>query len=143
LQTFVLVCAANFLSPNWAAVSQLLYLLLGLTGLPIFSGGGGLAAVVSPSFGYLLSFPLIAWLISHSQHRFRPTSFGVRWTINFCGLILTLILGVLWLYFMAPIWTGNTISPQGAWIYGAAIFLPGEMIKSLFATIVIDKLRDF
>ena len=38
------------------AVAEIAYVGLGLAGLPIFNGGGGLAYVTNPSFGYLLGF---------------------------------------------------------------------------------------
>ena len=45
-----------------ALLSQIAYLVLGLTWLPIFDRGGGWEYILEPSFGYLLGFILGAWI---------------------------------------------------------------------------------
>lgn len=47
---------------NAAAFSQVIYILLGLLGLPIFDRGGGSVYLQQPHFGYLLGFAVGAWL---------------------------------------------------------------------------------
>jgi biotin transport system substrate-specific component len=56
LQTLLVYSAGLFLGPAGGALSQLTYVTLGLVGLPIFTGGGGIAYVFSPTFGYLIGF---------------------------------------------------------------------------------------
>jgi len=57
---------------NAALLSQLAYLLLGLTWLPVFTGGGGLEYLREPSFGYLLGFLPGAWLCGALAFRSPP-----------------------------------------------------------------------
>ncbi|MBN1541501.1 biotin transporter BioY [candidate division KSB1 bacterium] len=140
LQTLVLVCSANVLSPGLSVLSQFVYLFLGLVGLPIFAGGGGLTVVFSPSFGYLLAFPLAAGVISTLQHRFTSLTFHFRWGINFFGLFIILSIGTLWLWAVAPLWLEKTLSPRLVLFTGMIIFLPGELLKSFFATLLMQKL---
>ncbi len=56
LQTFFVILSGIILGPRYGALSQLVYLILGLLGLPVFSGGGGLSYIMRPSFGYLIGF---------------------------------------------------------------------------------------
>ena len=57
MQSFVVLMAGLLLGARYGAVSQALYLLLGLLGLPVFAGGkGGLHHILSPSFGFLVGF---------------------------------------------------------------------------------------
>ncbi|HBN07224.1 MAG TPA: hypothetical protein DD435_00785 [Cyanobacteria bacterium UBA8530] len=51
------------LGPFWGAVSQGMFLLLGLFFLPVFIDGGGLDYLHQPAFGYLLSLLPAAWLV--------------------------------------------------------------------------------
>jgi len=61
LQTFFVYLAGLILDPWTAAAGQLLYLLLGLGGLPVFAGGVvGPQALFGPTGGFLISFPLAA-----------------------------------------------------------------------------------
>ena len=55
LQTVFVLLSALLLGKK-AAISQGLYVLLGLLGLPIFTGGGGIGYVLTPTFGYLIGF---------------------------------------------------------------------------------------
>ena len=56
LQTFFVILSGIILGPRYGALSQLVYIIIGLLGLPVFSGGGGLAYLMQPSFGYLIGF---------------------------------------------------------------------------------------
>ncbi len=54
LQTLFMVLAGLLLGAKYGALSQLVYVALGLVGLPIFTQGGGFSYVLMPSFGFLL-----------------------------------------------------------------------------------------
>ena len=63
LQVFFTSMAGILLGPWWGAASQVVYVLLGLIGLPIFTEGGGLMYLAKPSCGFLLGLPLMAMVI--------------------------------------------------------------------------------
>jgi biotin transport system substrate-specific component len=57
LQTFIVILAGILLGSKIGALSQIIYILLGLIGLPIFSGfTGGIQSMMKPSFGFLIGF---------------------------------------------------------------------------------------
>ena len=56
LQFFFVLLAGILLGSKLGALAVLLYVVIGLLGLPIFAAGGGLAYIVEPSFGYLIGF---------------------------------------------------------------------------------------
>jgi len=64
LQPMVVVLAGLWLGPAAAAASMALYLVAGATGLPVFApfGAPGLARLLGPTGGYLLAYPLAAWV---------------------------------------------------------------------------------
>ena len=62
MQSFVVLLAGLLLGARYGALSQVLYLILGLIGLPVFAGGtGGLHRVLSPTFGFLIGFVFAAF----------------------------------------------------------------------------------
>lgn len=64
LQTMVVLLAGAFLGARNGAASQVVYLMVGLAGLPVFSAGGfGLAKLVGPTGGYLAAFPIAAAMV--------------------------------------------------------------------------------
>src|SRR5215218_3913580 len=81
LQTLAVMLTGLVLGPGRAFAAVGLYVLLGLAGLPIFSGGrSGLGILAGPSAGYILAFPLAAaavgWLTSPTT---RETSSRTSW----------------------------------------------------------------
>ena len=66
LQTFFVLLSGRLLGKKYGAVSQIVYLLLGAAGLPIFSGGrGGIGILLGPTGGFLISFIIAAWIAGH------------------------------------------------------------------------------
>ena len=63
LQYLFTAMAGLLLGRKWGALSQLLYVLLGLVGLPIFTMGGGLGYGFQPTFGFLLGLIPAAWVV--------------------------------------------------------------------------------
>ena len=70
LQPLVVVLAGLWLGPIAGAASMALYLALGAMGLPVFApmGAPGLARLVGPTGGYLLAWPLAAWVAGRIGH---------------------------------------------------------------------------
>ena len=66
MQTFFVLLSGAFLGKRGGAVSMSVYLILGASGLPVFSGGAfGLAKILGPTGGYLLSFPIAAFVVGY------------------------------------------------------------------------------
>ena len=66
LQTFFVLLSGALLGKRGGAVSMGLYVLMGALGLPVFSGGAGSIVILAgPTGGYLLAFPLAAWVIGY------------------------------------------------------------------------------
>lgn len=57
-QTVFVIMAGLVLGGRDGALAVLVYLAMGLLGLPVFTQGGGVAYVFKPSFGYLIGFPI-------------------------------------------------------------------------------------
>lgn len=94
LQTFAIALSLLYLGGKWGAVSILVYLGLGLAGLPVFSGfQGGIGVLFGITGGYLpgfLCWALIFWLLTHLKV---PTALSVFIGFAFC-------------YGTAIVWTG-------------------------------------
>ena len=63
LQSFFVLMSGLFLGPKFGPLSQVIYIMMGLAGAPIFSGGsGGLQHVFRPTFGFLIAYVPVSWL---------------------------------------------------------------------------------
>ena len=94
---FVLLAGAFFGAKN-GAYSQLLYLALGATGLPVFAQTGdsfGFAKLISPTGGYLFAFPVAAFAVGYLVNKFSGYV-GVVVSM-FSGYIIVLLFGTVFL----------------------------------------------
>ncbi len=99
LQTFFVMIGAAFLGARNGAISQGLYLLLGAIGLPVFAlGGFGIERLLGPTGGYLLSFPIAAFVIG-SLVRLRSEYWWILCSF-FAGLLIIFSCGTLFLHFV-------------------------------------------
>lgn len=99
LQTFFVLLVGAMLGKRDAALSQLLYVSAGAVGLPVFSSGGfGLAKLLGPTGGYLLSFPVAAFVVGYLLESNKK----LLWVIIslFVGSLVIFSLGTLQLYFV-------------------------------------------
>ena len=62
IQTVLVWSIGILVGSRLASLVLCIYIILGLLGLPIFAGGGGLDYYKEPTFGYLISFPLLTFL---------------------------------------------------------------------------------
>ena len=135
LQTFFTAMAGCVLGPWYGALSQLVYVALGLVGLPIFTQGGGIGYLMQPTRGFLIGLIPAAWVIGRIAGR-KPEpkqivpacllGYGVLYAIGvpYMALILNTFLGK-GMGFSAIMWAG--MIP----------FLPGDMIKILCITLLM------
>ena len=138
LQTFVTVLAGLLLTPKWAALSQVVYLTLGLLGAPVFANGGGMEYILRPTFGYLFFMPVAAALVSFLRRG--SETFWKSTLSAFAGLLFILIGGCSWLY-MNLNYISAIKTPLGAvLISGLVLFIPGAVVKAFAAAVVAGKL---
>ena len=97
LQTMFVLLSGAFLGARNGALSQMLYLGIGLLGAPVFSMGGfGIAKLLGPTGGYLLAFPAAAALVGYMIQQRRT----LLWSFisMAAGLVLIFASGTIQLY---------------------------------------------
>jgi len=97
LQTLFVLLAGAFLGMRNGALSQMLYVVLGVLGLPVFSGfGSGIGRIIGPTGGYLLSFPFAALAVGYILQKKN----GFLWSLGAMtlGLLIIFSLGTIQLY---------------------------------------------
>ncbi len=139
LQNIFVLMAGLILGKKLGALSQLLYVGLGLIGIPVFIEGGGLGYILKPSFGYLLGFILAAYLIGYLAEG-RELNFQNTALFSLVGVIAIYLIGVPYLYFILTRSMGLTMTFYGALKTGMLAFLPGDILKAILAAAVTPRL---
>lgn len=111
---------------NAGALSQIAYVVIGLTLLPVFSNGGGLGYFKELSFGYLLGFIPGAWLCGWWVERYGPKleHFAIG---SLLGLVPIHICGILYLGLLRLWGFTNEQGWAGAIQYYSLAHLPGQV----------------
>lgn len=130
LQTFIVFLSGGLLGKNRGALSQLTYLLGGLSGIPWFSRGGGLQYVFSPTFGYLIGFVFAAFFIGWAKEKGFARTF---WSATFFVLIGNVIL-----YALGLLWLTKFVSSGKILSVGLYPFIAGDVLKIISAGFLIN-----
>lgn len=107
LQTLFVAASGLVLGGRDGALSQIAYMVLGLIGLPIFSAGGGFDYVLRPSFGYILSFPVQAFLTGFLVSRCRTLSSWKLFVCAFVGVLVSYAIGITYQVLIVAYYIGN------------------------------------
>ena len=128
-QSLIVLLPAMILGPVLGSISVGIYLILGFAGLPVFAdGSSGLAKLWGPTGGFLLSFPIAAWLVGKMSQGL----WGRKW-INILLTLLTCHVVILLIGFT---WLGFQMGFEG--ILGKIYpLIPGLYIKVLIGTVLI------
>ncbi len=106
--------------------SQLLYLAAGAVGLPVFAAGGGLAYLLGPTGGFLLAFPIAAWIAG------RITG----WRSGAAGIALGSALGLTVIHLGGFAWLTVLSGSPFSLADSVAPFLLGDFLKIALVTVV-------
>jgi len=133
LQTLSCMIAGLMLARREAVLSQIIYVVLGLLGLPIFTAGGGPAYVIYPTFGYILFMPVMTYIISTLKNKNIILSLVA-------GFIPQLFFGAMYYFFIVTVMQGVE-KELGAILIALFIsFIPVEALKALSAYLLYQYL---
>ena len=96
LQAFFAVLSGLVLGGTDGAASQILYIALGLVGLPVFAYGGGYKYVLEPTFGYLIGMAVGSFIAGTSVRRFKTINAGKVFGVGLAGLTSVYIIGMIY-----------------------------------------------
>jgi biotin transport system substrate-specific component len=133
LQVLAVLVVGGMLGPKAGAASMVLYLALGVAGLPVFAPGGapGFARLLGPTGGYLLAYPLAAALVGQLSISGRSGS----------RLLLGLLLATAAIH-LGGIAQLAVLSGDLAWAIraGSLPFLPFDLVKLVAAALILRRL---
>lgn len=142
LQTFAVFCALLLLGGKRGTLSIIIYILLGIVGIPVFAGfKGGIGVLLGTSGGYIIGFVfagLIFWLITSVFKKNKITDSCAM----ILGLIITYAIGTAW---FLMVYTKNIgeIGILTALSMCVFPFILPDLIKIALALIVSNKLKKY
>ena len=139
---FLFTClAGSLLGSRRGAVSVLVYLILGLAGLPIFAEGGGIWYVLKPTFGYLIGFAAGTFVPGRMIESMKELTIPRLLKANFAGLGLVYLLGMIWCYIISNYVLGVALGVWPLFLYCFILAVPGDICLCVLAAILTRRLR--
>lgn len=137
LQTLVVLILALSLPLKESLTIHSLYLLLGLVGLPVFANfTGGWAAVLKPSFGFVISFLLVCLLVNFLKNRPWPL-----WAIALLASLTFYLVGIPYMAWILNGYLGKNLALGQILSLGMFPFLLGDALKAIVALVVAKRLE--
>ena len=135
LTNFAIYLSVYILGPRLGLISYLIYMLIGLIGLPVFSGfSSGPGKLFGPTGGYLIGFIFMAYISGYVIEKWPskklPAFFGLLG-----GTAVCYFFGTVWLSWQANLGFASALAA------GVLPFIPGDLIKILLAVILGPQLR--
>lgn len=141
LQIFFVLLAGVVLGARWGLTSVLVWIALGVFGLPVFAQGkAGLAVLAGPTGGFLLGFALCAWLVGWFTERGKPGVMPML-GIMLLGLAVVYALGLAGFMASFALYLQKPMSVDKAFALSVLPFLPFDILKTAGAAYIGARVR--
>ncbi|MBN2655815.1 MAG: biotin transporter BioY [Spirochaetales bacterium] len=135
LANFFVMTAGLLLGWKWAPLSMVVYLGLGLIGLPVFSGGAsGPAAFAGPTGGFLIAYAFSAYFMALISGAGEPRLWKDAIAVS-AGIAIVYLIGVPRLKYSLDMDWNKALTA------GMLPFIPGDLIKGAAAVAAVKYLR--
>ena len=140
LQTFGVFVTAGILGTKRGTLAVIVYILLGIIGVPVFCGAGGPGVIVGTTGGYITGFVFTA-LIIIITHFFEKSStwlkLGATVVAMILGDVVCFVIGTI--QFMFVMKTSLTVALG----YCVIPFIIPDLVKILVATIIVNRMKKY
>ena len=141
LQTFAVFVASALLGWKKGVIAVFIYLLVGLIGLPVFSGWtGGFSSFATPSSGYIIGFLFTALLTGFLIDRF-SRRIWIYPLAMIAGLLVCYLFGTVWFLVYMNVWMATPYTLWQALLVCVIPFLVGDVLKIIAAAVLCYPLR--
>lgn len=136
MQPIVVFLAGSLLGSKRAFLSQVIYIAVGLAGLPVFTQGSGFTYVLQPTFGYLVGFAIgafvIGWIIERAVHPTRK-----RFIVaNLVGTVIIYVIGATYLYVALNLWIDAPTSIAKVLSIGVFSTIGKDIVLAVFTSLL-------
>ena len=136
LATFAVLMSGILLGAKLGGLSQVVYVLLGSVGVPVFAGWtGGIGITLGVTGGYIIGYIPMAFIAGLLYYRFGRNESGSR---KYAAMIVSMIFATAVLYILGTAWfIAQTKMTLAASLAACVIpFLPGDLIKIIAVMLV-------
>ena len=138
LQTFSVFIVSLLLGSFKAFIVFLVYIILGLIGIPVFSSGGGIAYIYMPSFGFIIGFLVSAPIIGIAS---KSNKFYLKYILSMVGLLIINVCGVSYMYIIFNYYKGVNRDLLNILQIGVLPFIIKDIFTVILSCIIYSRLK--
>lgn len=127
LQLLFTMLAGLLLGPKLGATSVIIYIILGLIGIPVFTEGGGIGYIFKPTFGYIVGFAVGAYATGKIANKEKNPSMKRLLIANFIGLFIVYAFGMIYYYVISNFYLASPIGVKAIILYCFVLAVPGDI----------------
>jgi len=148
MQTMFVSFAGIFLGPFYGAMSQLVYITVGLSGIPVFAQGGGPSYIFQPSFGFLTGFVFASYAMGRIFEALKKeATFKNLFMVSTAGQVVIYAFGLPYLYFINNLYLNKPMPLDKLLYFGTSLFFVSGgitvFVVSYISVIVYPRIRKF
>lgn len=141
MQLFFCVFAGILLGSKVGMLSQLIYVLIGLCGIPVFTKGGGPAYIFQTSFGYLIGFVVGAYAAGKTLEIIKKYNVFTCLIACLVGTLFIYLIGVPYIYLISTLYFGSEMTLWYAVVVGFLTPIGGDLVSCVLVSIIGLKIR--
>ncbi len=141
LQMFLVLITGQVLKPKLALFTLTAYFLLGILGVPVFSGGGGPGYFLHPTMGYIIGFIFGSAIISLIVSKSNYPSVKMRFAANLMGVFVIYLFGISYFLVLNKIYFLNELTFSYVFIYFFAIFIPSDLMFCFLSAYISKRIK--
>lgn len=135
LQPLAVILIGVVLGSTRGAAAAVLYLLEGMSGLPVFAQGhGGALWLLGPTAGFLYSYPFAAWVAGFVSER--------GWGSSILRAIAGMLLALGMIYLGGWSWLAMLTDARSAFAAGVAPFVLADIVKIAIGAALLPKAQE-
>lgn len=137
MQSFAIMLCGSLLGKKRGTIAVLIYILLGVIGLPVFAGfSSGIAVISGPPGGYIIGFIFMSFIIGLIIEKLGNKTYILALAM-FSGLIVCYIFGSLWFLFIYTKGNSNLLTCLSLCVFP---FIIPDIAKIILATFITNRL---
>lgn len=140
LQLPVVILCGMLSKGKTGLIASLVYILMGLMGLPVFSGGGGISYILQPSFGYIIGFPVAAFTVETICRKVKEPTLKRLFTAGFFAILIVYAAGFVYYCMICRFYLGTELDLKALFLNLCVLTLPKDVLMCILAAVVGKRL---